>query len=280
MSIPSVPTFLIEGPASACIINGHYLGWKNCTTLSFAMGIDKSTLGKVRLSGCQVRDETGDTIGGTTIEQCAKVALNHGVRVEVHTGPNVCTPAYAATQLQAGRGFSLSGNTSAIGKTNTNHNIWINHCSGGTLGHPAYAAVYDPWSKGVSTWTWAKVLAFAAALRPWGEADSRTLGPGKFYSGIFPDTEPHMHPRFAAVKTTPFPDRAVVNVKAGTKANVRSGPAKTYSVVATLADGAAWVSWQYKANGGTDNGTTGWYGNHDGTRWTHQSNLSGKGGAI
>lgn len=180
------PRFLIEGPATACVLHGVPLGWANCTCLSFAMGIDAATLGKIRISGCQVRDETGDYVGGTTIPQNAAVALAHGVTVEQHVGPNVCTPVYAATKLQSGRGIALSGNTIAIGKGNVNHNIWVNSASGGVLGKPQYGDVFDPWSQGPALWSWTKINAFAAALRPWGEGDSRTLGAGKFYSAIFP----------------------------------------------------------------------------------------------
>jgi hypothetical protein len=281
MGQPSQPVFLIEGPASACVINGQALGWKNCTPLSFAMGMYKSTLGRVTMSGCAVRRETGDVIGGTTIEQCAKVAVAHGVSVEIHTGSRVCSPSYAATQLQAGRGFSLAGNTSAIGKGNVNHNIWINQARGGGIGVPAEAYVYDPWSKGPAWWAWSKVLAFAAALRPWGVTDPRLLGPGKFYCGIFPDTEPHVHLRVGAIRTVPFPDRMVVHSPVvGARINVRSGPGKTYKVLRNPPNGEPWTAFQKVLNGGLDRGSRVWYGNHDNTEWIHESGLTGKGGTL
>jgi len=294
MGQPSRPVFLVEGPASACIINGHALGFANCGTLSCAMGINKSTLGLRAPSGCRVRRETGDVRGGTSIEQNAKVAAAfYGVAVEVHTGPNVASPTYLGGQLQAGRGAMVSGNTSALMRTvhrsttnPVNHSVWVNATRGGRVGHPAEAHVYDPMRNGkygpagAAWWPWSLLLAFAAALRPWGDGDPRQLGAGRLYCGIFPDTEPHVHLRFGAVRTKPFPDATVVHVARGTKANVRSGPSRLYPIVERLADGANWTSWQYKAKGGLDSGSRGWYGNHNGDWWTHESNLSRKGGAT
>jgi hypothetical protein len=280
MTVPSRPLFLEEGPETACIIDRQLLGWKNCGSLGAAMGIDKSTLGRVRLSGCQVRRETGDTVGGTTIEQNSKVAEAHGVHVEVHTGSNVSTPRYTAVQLQSGRGFSLAGNCSALGKKNVNHNVWVNEAAGGTLGSPSRALVYDPWSDGPEWWAWSKVLAFAAALHPWGENDPRKLGPGKFYCGIYPDTEPHVHLKFGGVRTKPFPDHQVIKSPGPGRVNVRSGPSKAYGVITTLPTGQPWAAWQYKALGGLDLGTRGWYGDHNGTAWVHESGLAGEGGTT
>jgi hypothetical protein len=260
------------------------------------MGIYKSTMGRVKLSGCQVRRETGDTFGGTTIEQNAKVAAKHGVVVEVHTGSNVCTPAYLATKVQSGRGATVSGNCSALIGTPfrsngsaVNHTVWLNETRGGTIGKPDFALVYDPaangrtagWGKadqGPSWWPWSLVLKFVASLHPWGDADPRVLGPNKVYAGIFPDTEPHVHLRFSARRTLPFPDRQVIKVPVGQAANVRSGPAKTFDILTTLRPGDPFIAYQYKPNGGLDNGTRGWYGDHDGEHWVHESGLTGIGG--
>ena len=188
------PVFQKEGPAGACVLDGQYLGWKNCTCLSFAMGIDKSTRGRVRLTGCMVRGEITprDVSGGTTLEQNAAVADLHGVHVGVHTGSGVASFYLVGISLQSGSGVSLAGNTAPLGKGNVNHNVWVNECAGGTVGHPTQALVYDPWSSGPAWWSWSKTYDFARALHPWGEADSRTLknmGIAGVYCGIFPDTE-------------------------------------------------------------------------------------------
>jgi hypothetical protein len=188
------PVFQKEGPASACVLDGQQLGWKICTSLSFAMGIDKSTRGKVRITGCMVRDEIlpRDVTGGTTIEQNAAVADLHGVHVGVHTGSGVASPYLVGLSLQSGHGVSIAGNTLPLGKGNVNHNVWVNECVGGTPGRPTQAYVYDPWSAGPQWWSWSKLFNFARALRPWGEGDPRTLanmGISGVYCGIFPDTE-------------------------------------------------------------------------------------------
>jgi hypothetical protein len=243
------------------------------------MGIDKATLNRTRISGCQARDETGDYAGGTSIPQLVAVAATHGVAVEQHVGANVCAPYYAAVQLQAGRGVSLAGNCLAIGKGNVNHNIYINETSGGTIGHPNTALVYDPWSTGPSWWPWSKVLAFAAALRPWGEGDARVLGPGKFYAGIFPDTEPHVHLAFGGARTSPFPRVMTAIAPAGRRVNVRLGPGTNHPIATghlghldTLGTGDHFTAFQ-QAHAQTLSGSDLWYGDHNGNRWVHSSGL-------
>jgi hypothetical protein len=188
------PAFQHEGPASACVLAGQYLGWKNCTCLSCGMGIDKSTHGATVFSGCMVRDaiQPRDVTGGTTIEQNADVAGRYDVPVAVHTGSGVASPRLVGLSLQSGRGVSLAGNTMPLGKGNVNHNVWLNECVGGTVGIPSQVLVYDPWSAGPAWWAWSKVFSFARALRPYGESDPRTLasmGISGVYCGLFPDTE-------------------------------------------------------------------------------------------
>jgi len=188
------PHFQKEGPTSPCTIAGQDLKWKNCTCLSFGMGLEKSTGGKLRLTGCMVRNEIlpRDISGGTTIEQNAFVAGLHNVQVDVHTGPRVASPRLVGLSLQAGRGVSLAGNQSGIGGRNVNHQVWLNESSGGVSGIPASVYVYDPDSNGPAWWSWSKVFSFARSLHPYGEADSRTLksmGVTGVYCGLFPDTE-------------------------------------------------------------------------------------------
>jgi len=280
------PRFQKEGPAGACVIDHELLGWKNCTCLSFAMGIDKSTLGKVRLTGCMVRNEITpkDTSGGTTIEQNAHVAALHGVQVLVHTGPNVASPTTVALSLQSGRGVDLAGNCSAIGKGNVNHNIWLNQTSGGTGGHPDRSYVYDPWSDGPEWWPWSKVMAFAHALHPWGENDPRTLksmGISGVYCGIFPDTEPHVRLRYGAVRTIPSPDH--LKGKPGSSEiarRLRGGPGLKYAPIKTnpvLKVGQTFIAYQW-VNGDKVDGRIRWYGDETGVYWISAAGITGEGG--
>lgn len=282
-----------QGPATHCILHGKALGWLSCTCYAVAMGIDKSSLHQVFLSGCTVRQSTGDEVGGTTLPQCAPIAEKHGIHIELHVGPRVCSTFYAAYESAAGRGFVLQGNTGALLKTKmrstggaVNHAIWVNNVGGGTPGDPEWADVYDPaadgrhapWGtapKGPQRWPWALVQAFAAALHPWGEADPRVLGPKKMYCGIFPDTEPHVHlkPAYNSAKTSPFPLKMKVKSPAvGKKVNARMGPRTSFPVKATLSNNSIFTAFQ-QCLGQKLDGSALWYGNHDGNLWVHSSGL-------
>jgi hypothetical protein len=207
------PHIAFEGPATACVItdsNGvkHILGWTNCTPASFCMAIERSTLGRIRLTACSVRDKTGDVSGGTTLDQNAYVSQQlYGIPTDVHNGNNVALPAWTARQVQAGRPLVVQGNAGALVGTvhrstqgRVNHAVYVNEVRGGTLGSPAEALVYDPaadgrvagWgtaARGPQWWPWVLVLKFAAELQPWGDDDPRKLGAGKLYVAVFPDTD-------------------------------------------------------------------------------------------
>lgn len=287
MSQPSLAHFQREGSASPCTLHGHDLKWKNCSVLSGGMGGDKSTLGKIVLSGCQLRDETGDYLGGTTIPQVAAALAAHGIKTEQHVGGNVCTLWYASYQGASGRGFLLQGNTQPDGRGNVNHAVWVNHPIGGTPGDPDGFWVMDPWSTGPAFWSYAKTKAFALALHPYGEADPRTLkslGINGIYALIFPDTEPHAHLHYGGAKTAPFPDALKTHPPvAGRRVNVRSRPDRLAAgdVVGTLPTGTPWTAFQVTTTGAKPAGSSSrtWYGNHDGNRWIHSSGVVGVGGA-
>lgn len=287
MSQPTLPRFIEEGPANPCTISGHKLDWTQCTVESTCMLIDRSTLGKKRPDPCTFRRHTGDVSGGTSLYQCSQIAENvYGVPMDLHAGGSVATPYYGGFQLYMGRGGVLQGNTSAIGKGNINHAVELNQGQGYTkigttdqISVPVRVLVYDPWSDGPEWWSWDKVKAFAAALHPWGENDSRILGPGKWYVMFGPDTEPHVHLYLGARRTTPFPDQQQVNSPVpGKKVNVRLGPSTDYAVAMTLASGSKWTSFQVFDKGTVLNGSGRWWGNHDGNRWIHDSGLIGRGG--
>jgi hypothetical protein len=286
MGIPSRPRFQAQNPA----ISGYSLGWLSCTAYSMAMLIDRSTLGAKHPSGKDVRIGTGDTTDGLTLPQAARVAdTEYGVHVEVHVGGSTATPAYALAQLRAGRGMSLQGNTSALIRTPyrstggpVNHNVYVNE-----VRSDGDALVYDPaadgrrtYDQGPSWWPWATVLRFAAALRPWGDNDPRILGPGRMYAGFGPDTEPHVHLRSGARRSTPFPDRTrawASNAKR--RVNVRSRPDIKAPIVDTLAVGELWVAYQ-TVQGSVVDGDRTWMGNHDGTEWVHRGGLRHIGGTT
>ncbi len=284
MTFPAVPShFQKEGPASPCVLNGANLTWKNCTVLSCAMGMSKSSIGRVEMSGCQVRAATNDHEGGTTIPQVEAICSAHGIATEAHTGSNVASLYYLAYQCSLGRGFILQGNTQPDGRGNVNHAVWVNQAIGGTPGNPTSFDVWDPWSNGPASWSYSKTKAFMLALRPWGESDSRTLknmGINGGYALVFPDTEPHYHHHYAGHPTNPFPDGLRIrSPKAGQRVNVRTRPDRINpaDIAGTLADGTRWTAYQVTTKGVKLAGSSTWYGNHDGNRWVHSSGVTGAG---
>ena len=289
------PKFQAQGPATNCQINGKNLGWLSCTAYAMAMAIDAATLGAKTPSGCGVRFRTGDTTGGLTLNQVAYVAETvYGVRVDVRVGNNVVTPAYAAKQLQAGRGLVLQVNAGAWVNTRfrstsgpVNHAIYINECRGGTSGRPEEALVYDPAAdgryssidQGPTWWPWSLVMKAAAALRPWGDNDPRLLGPGKFYVGIMPDHEPHAHYRFGGHKPSAshWPDRTRHNSDDGW---FHSKPDSSKATrIRHTTEGKLFEVWQV-ANGDEFQGSTEWGGNHIGTEWIARKRLDHWGGST
>jgi hypothetical protein len=270
-----------------------------------AMAIDKSSIGKKRPSGCTIRKQTGDRSGGTTIQQNANVAkVFHGITVEqrVPGELGVASPAYIAGQLRRGRAVILAGCLGALVGTpfrsargHVNHGVTLSEGRGWHVGSSGYTEptdvlVYDPaadglahsWGRatqGPDWWPWSLVKKFAAWLHPSGLTSGAVLGSGKMYAGIFPDTEPHAHLRYAGSRyTSPQPLRLVIRPPvSGRKVNVRKGPSTSYAVVTALAAGQSFVAYQRNPSGQalTAGGTTSrlWYGNHDGTRWVHSSGV-------
>lgn len=284
MTIPARPQVLHQHGDGPCVIGGRDYSWLNCTPTSFAMAINKASLNTKRPTGCDIRRLTGDTVGGTTLSQCAYVARTHyGVTFEVHSGSNLATPAYAAKQLKAGRGFVLQGNAGALlGTKFRSTNGPVNHAAYGNDGRgwdgdiPAEVLMFDPAANhrrpniadSPDWWPWALVLKFAAALEPNGDGTAR-LGPGRWYCAIGPDTEPHYHPKWGGTKSKPFPDR----VRAKTAGvEVHSIPSKTADTkLRELAKGEVWTAYQYAGV---------WLGDHDGMEWVLRSEMAHVGGGT
>ncbi len=285
------PRYQGEGPSESCIINGHLLGWTNCTPASFAMAVEAATNLQKHSDPCTIRRATGDTSGGTTLRQCAD-AVNklYGIYVATYTGANVLTPQRVAREVRAGRRCVVQGNTSAlIGKPQqstqggVNHAVMVNEVRGGTLDEPAEALVYDPAAdgrqrayhvdQGPTWWPWSLVKTFCAHLRPTGETGAR-LGPGKVYTGVFPDSEPHVRLIAGAHKADPFPDRVRANRNIGIYRLPLPSSTRLYGV----SKGRLLVVYQY-ATGTLSWGSTLWGGNDDGTEWVPMGAVDYDGGA-
>jgi hypothetical protein len=301
MSIPSQPRELYE-QAVSCVINGRQVNWTSCTMYSAAHGVDQATLGKQRPSGCALRRSIGDSSGGTTLTQAASaVDKLSATRMLVYVGDAAISFASIGDALHAGKGVVLQGNAGALLRSPfrstggyVNHAVFLSRGFGfekNEAGHfiPSSVKVYDPaadgrsaaWgraARGPDVWSWSLVKAFGAALRPWGDGDSRTLAklrPGRAYAGVFPDTEPHVHLRYTGSKRTdPFPDAMTVrSPTTGKPINVRSGPSTKYPVKTTLATGKTFTAYQVNRAGQLLAGSRVWYGDHNGTRWVHSSGV-------
>lgn len=282
--------FLPQNPAKS----GCSQGWRCCTPFSFAMAASQGSRHSYNPSGCDVFHSTGDTAGGITLRQCVPIMAQHGIHVDVYTG-DISTYGLAVN-LQAGRGAAVQGNTKPLLSTvhrstggPINHAIFLGGVHGGTVGHPGTVDVYDPaadgrhaaWgtaAQGPQTWPWGLALAFMAALRPWGDDDPRVLGPGRAYTAIFPDTEPHYHTLHGGFPTSPFPDTLRGRSGASLVARrLRPGPGTHYAPEGTLRVGQVFVAYQW-VNGPMVDGRTRWYGSHDGDQWVAAAGITGEGG--
>lgn len=312
MGIPARPLENVLEGIGTCVIAGRELRWTNCTPAAFADLVERVRVAlskPLRVTACGLRKLSGDTSGGTRLTTIAAVVRSaYGISIEVRDGSNIATPKYLVGQLRAGRPMVVQGNTSALlhaktldghslreTRTGVNHAVewnegrgWSKHADGSWW--PKEILAYDPaadgrtagWgkaAKGPQWWPLAVALAFLAALHPWGEADPRILGSGKAYAALGPDTEPHVHLRFAGSTKTnadgvhPFPRTMTVEPPSRTRINERSGPSTSYPVVTSLPRGATFSAYQVNASGQLLAGSRTWYGDHDGRRWVHSSGV-------
>lgn len=283
--------FQPQNPAKS----GCTAGWRCCTPFSFAMAGSQGSRHSVELTGCDVFRSTGDTAGGIRLSQCVPIMTKRGVHVDTYTG-DISTYGLAVN-LQAGRGAVAQGNTKPLLSTThratagaINHAVFFAGVHGGTLGHPATVDVYDPaadgrhagWgvaAQGPQSWPWSLALAFMAALRPWGDTDPRTLGPGRAYCALFPDTEPHYHSHHGGFPTNPLPDTLRGRKGASLLARrIRPGPGPQYKPMGTLRVGQTFTAYQWM-NGPFIDGRQRWYGSHDGDQWVAAAGITGEGGS-
>lgn len=298
--LPNRPTVQHQGPAGHCVVHGRDLSWLSCTCYAMAMVIDAVTFGTKMPSGCRIRTETGDIIGGTTVPQVSAVAREEfGLRFDQFVGANVIRTNRLIGELREGRPFVAQGNTSA-----TLHTRWrstngpVNHAVAVIEGKnwhkadglwlPRQVLVYDPAADkrrddiddSPSWWNYDVLVNFGAQIRPWGDDDPRTLGGGRMYAALAPP--PEVRFRYGGGETKPLPDRLRVDVPKGRSANIRSRPdslAKKF-IVDKEPDKALFIAYQVTDDGkapvGSKNGR--WYGNWRGDRWIHASNVINEGG--
>lgn len=286
------PVYQQQGPDDNCQISGHFLGWDSCTAYSGTMGVDSTTGGKQRPSGCSVRRHTVplDTSGGLTLRQVADAITNlGGPSMTTYTGANVLTPQRVAQLVRAGHKCVVQGNAAAMlgtafKSTNgaVNHAVFINEVRGGTVNEPLEALVYDPAAdgrrsdidQGPSWWPWWLVKRFVAALQPSGSGP--VLGSGKVYTGAFQDSEPHLNLRSGATRSKPYPDRTRA-IENGVR--IHSAPSSRAKTLYTVPNGQLLVGYQY-AHGTVYQRSDVWLGNDDGNEWVHSKRVTHFGGTT
>lgn len=278
---------------------GNDLLGSNCGPSVDAMCADRATLGSIRKSGADMRELTGDHVGGTTLQQSQAALSKLGVSLELHT-PGPFTAVEQA--LYVGRGVNLAGYYAPVQGTKyqgsetftDNHRIFLNEGRGWTrdsngLWRAAEILVFDPLAdnrrptidEGPTWWPRDLVYSFGWRLDISDTREPyRPLGLGLAYFGLTRDTEPHVIRRYGGVATTPFPDHTRANAnRPGGRVNARRGPGSAYPLARKLDDGAPFLAFQHARGRNAVDGVWTWYGNQDGTEWIVGSRLSGKGGA-
>lgn len=256
-------------------LDGSVRAGLNCNCAACADAIDRSTLGHRQTNAAVVRRLTGDTSGGTTLEQVARVAEEHfGVHLDVEKGLGF---ASFEARIASGQGAILQGDCSATIGTewqesetfSGNHSWFVNDVVDGEF--LVYFPLGDARRPGITDSPRrvprAIVRRFAALLDVSDPAEPyRPLGDGKVFAAFTRDTEPHVHLRAGARRTRPFPDRTRA---AELRVRVRSEPGRGNPVVDWLEKGDLFVAFQQ-----TDH----WVGNHTGTRWVPKRALRYLGG--
>jgi hypothetical protein len=290
MGSPHRPKFVKQ-------LDGSKYAGLNCTCAAAAMAIDRATLGLKQYSGATIRLWTGDTVGGTNLAQMVTVAAKVGVTLTDIRGALWTT---IDTYLHDGRGAILQGSSSVTRGTKYsasetfggNHAWWVNEGRGWTMVNGFWRAaeylVYDPLADGRRTgiasspmWIPAYLVQrFAAELQITSYDGTFRKAGDRAWVAFTPDTEPHVHLRSGATRTSPFPDRTrAYNTNPAKRVNVRGGPSTSAAIVETLAVGDLFIASQ-KVAGQLLAGSTTWYGDHDGKRWVHVSGLRYTGGTT
>jgi hypothetical protein len=277
-------------------LDGSKYAGLNCTCAAAAMCVDRSSIGKRRTTGAEVRRLTGDTSGGTRLTQVDAALNKMGVNLDVRTPMSL--PAYFQA-IHDGRGTILQGASRATRGTKWqasetfggNHAWYIGEGRGWRLlsGYqtPTDLLVHDPLADGRRAgiarspfWVPRYIVERFARLLDL-DGNGNLLGPGRAYAALTRDTEPHVHLAFNGRPTSPFPDRTRAVAPAGKRVNVHYRPdTKASTVIETLADDELFIAYQVTDQGESFRGSRRWYGDHQGSRWIHAARLSHEGGST
>lgn len=268
MTQPDRPVFVKQ-------LDGSRYGGLNCTCASAAMALDRYTIGKERTTGAYVRALTGDTMGGTNLDQVANALKSRwGITLDVERGE---TFDRFYDRIRAGQGAILQGWAGVTKGTkwqasesfSGNHAWYVNdHNENGFL-------VYDPLADGrrdgIATSPMripkSVVQEFAGKLNVAAEG-YRALGYGRIYAAFTRDTEPHVHLHSRARRTSPFPDRVRFDED---NVAVFAQPDSDSEVRYRKDNGALFIAFQQ-----TDN----YLGDHGGTHWVRKRQMRRVGGST
>lgn len=276
---------------------GNVFAGQNCGVSVDAMSAERATLGRLRLSGADIRERLNDHDGGTNLTQSKAVLARYGVRLDLDQ-PGPFWKLEAA--IREGRGANTAMYYAPVRDTEFsgsetfggNHRIWVSEGRGWFQDgrgrwHAEEYHVFDPLAdarrKGIADgpdW-WPRNLLMRSCwrLNVASPGDNYLALPeGWAYFGLVKDTEPHAQLRFGAERTTPFPDACVTVAPAGKKVNVRRAPNRDQEPINERRRGQPWRAWQVTRDGERVDGSRVWYGNQDGTRWIHSANLAREGG--
>ena len=189
----------------------YVYGGLNCTCAVHAMWMFRASQGRVNVTACSVRRETGDKSGGTHLGQMEPISRAHGI-----TGGVVYRPIAATTLvdlLETGRyGAHVQGSYSAFAGTQYdcfpgfrgNHDWYVSGPSTGStwrVGDPGADGRRAGIPKGYQDIPIALMLRAAALL----DVGGRTLGTGKVYAYITPPDPAKPSDHYGALTTRGTP---------------------------------------------------------------------------
>ncbi len=271
-------------------LDGSRYAGLNCTMASACMAAIRHKVGSNPPGSAMwypkpwyLRSKTGDTIGGTTLQQ-ADSELNQWYGIDLIVIGNDSWDHFR-NMLRSGRGAILQGSYSQLYNTRWsgsptfkgNHAIYVNEVRRNYHLDRWEYLVYDPLCDGrrsgvdqAPSWIPESVLKkFAGYLyvsSSWGRA-----GIGRCWAAYTRDTEPAIKLAPEA-KVYPYGPRTFYARFDGAKVRNHTWVGEGSEIMRRLDKGDRFEVYQYK-NGEKINGIFRWYGNREGNRWIHATHI-------
>jgi hypothetical protein len=264
-------------------LTGSRLGGMNCTCASGAMGAHRHSIGRISPSSDRVRTLTGDTVGGTNLQQVVYALKKIGVTL---SGPYYGMALVTLwSRLRSNHGAVVQGSSIATKGTRWsgsstfqgNHAWYLARGRGwyqsGSYWYPKEILFGDPLLDGRPAQPYPRLKGFQWIPRYYVEKFLRNLvvgdhllGADKAYAALTRDTWYHHHPKYTKYG---YVSMSPTRIKLKSGYNVRSSPMGT-KIKKTVA-GYYFEAWGRVDNGPLINGSRRWYCNHEGNRWIHAS---------